>query len=106
MLETLLAVRHASPVYRFANPRDDLIALRAFGLDEDETAAVLPILARAATPGGIQRIIEGSFEAWNKHGLPYGGESRFSTGSWPVCIPLSKLRQRRTRYGIIELWNF
>lgn len=62
MLETLSIDSHSGQVFRFANPRDDVAALRALGIDPDSVPDMLDLLSRRAAPGGIQRLVDGSFE--------------------------------------------
>jgi RES domain len=85
MLEGLPVGTHSARVVRFANPRDDVAALRALGINQDSMQEMLDLLSRRAAPGGMERLIDGSFEPWNPVGPPYGPETRFSDGTWPVC---------------------
>jgi hypothetical protein len=79
-------------VFRFANPRDDERHLIRLGVGEDAAREMLDLLSRRASPGGIERLIDGSFEPWNKFGPPYGGHTRFSNGTWPACYTALEAR--------------
>jgi RES domain len=85
MLEALSLGSYSGQVVRFANPRDDVAALKALGIGPDSVPDMLDLLSRRAAPGGIQRLIDGTFEPWNAFGPSYGPGTRFSDGTWPVC---------------------
>jgi RES domain len=86
MLDGLAVTTHSSPVFRFANPRNDIAALIELGIDPDSVPDMLDLLSRGAAPGGMERLIDGSFEPWNAaSGSPFGKATRFSDGTWPVC---------------------
>jgi hypothetical protein len=85
MLETLPRLNHSEIVMRLAIPRDDVRALEALELDRGNIVEMLELLKRRGSPGGLERLIDASFEPWNKFGPPFGYATRFSNGNWPVC---------------------
>ena len=85
MLEDLPVDVVTTSVFRFANPRDDVAALKALDIDTDNATEMLALLSRTAAPETMERLIDGSFEPWNAFGPPYGDPTRFSDGTWPVC---------------------
>jgi RES domain len=86
MLDALPVVTHSASVFRFANLRDDVAALIALGIDPGSVPDMLDLLGRRAAPGGMERLIDGSFEPWNAApGPPFGEGTRFSDGTLPVC---------------------
>lgn len=84
MLESLPRLSYSKRVMRLANPRNDIAALEGLGMSDAGTADILGLLKTRANPGGLDVLVESSFDEWNKYGPPFGWPTRFSSGEWPV----------------------
>ncbi|MFQ5449517.1 MAG: RES family NAD+ phosphorylase [Nitrospinaceae bacterium] len=71
-------------IFRFANRKKKLEALKSLGVDPDSVSDVLNFLGPSAAEEDPQNLLDAPFESKPQLEQNFGNSSRFSDGSWPV----------------------